>query len=199
MGREYRVLSVLYKQFPLAPRAYFYCEDKSVIGATFEIGGKHEPNPVLQRALERIRAGRDLTSIVADRPRHLVAGLRRLGSELDVAAGIVRDLHRPRVRAGSDAFNRVQAPTAVLALAPFLESDRELACDGRLDGDRDRATAAVPDLRGNRLDELRHELTGIRAGISNQTFVNVLEDASANNFIIDVWIECIGTSEGEIW
>jgi aminoglycoside phosphotransferase (APT) family kinase protein len=35
MGREYRVLSALYRQFPLAPRAYVYCEDKSVIGAAF--------------------------------------------------------------------------------------------------------------------------------------------------------------------
>lgn len=35
MGREYRVLSVLYRQFPLAPRAYVYCEDASVIGAPF--------------------------------------------------------------------------------------------------------------------------------------------------------------------
>jgi aminoglycoside phosphotransferase (APT) family kinase protein len=35
MGREYRVLSVLYRTFPLAPRAYVYCEDPSVIGARF--------------------------------------------------------------------------------------------------------------------------------------------------------------------
>ena len=35
MGREYRVLSVLYRSFPLAPRAYVYCEDPSVIGAPF--------------------------------------------------------------------------------------------------------------------------------------------------------------------
>jgi aminoglycoside phosphotransferase (APT) family kinase protein len=35
MGREYRVLSVLYRAFPLAPRAYLCCEDPSVIGAPF--------------------------------------------------------------------------------------------------------------------------------------------------------------------
>ncbi len=35
MGREYRVLSVLYRAFPPAPRAYLYCEDASVIGAPF--------------------------------------------------------------------------------------------------------------------------------------------------------------------
>ncbi len=35
MGREYRVLSVLYRAYPLAPRAYVYCEDASHIGAPF--------------------------------------------------------------------------------------------------------------------------------------------------------------------
>jgi aminoglycoside phosphotransferase (APT) family kinase protein len=35
MRREYRALSVLYKAFPLAPRAYLYCDDASVIGADF--------------------------------------------------------------------------------------------------------------------------------------------------------------------
>jgi aminoglycoside phosphotransferase (APT) family kinase protein len=35
MGREYRVLSVLYRTFPPAPRAFVYCEDRAVIGAPF--------------------------------------------------------------------------------------------------------------------------------------------------------------------
>jgi aminoglycoside phosphotransferase (APT) family kinase protein len=37
MGREYRVLSVLYKVFPPAPRAFLYCQDPYVIGAPFFI------------------------------------------------------------------------------------------------------------------------------------------------------------------
>ncbi len=37
MSREYKVLSVLYKKFPLAPRAFLLCEDLSVIGAPFFI------------------------------------------------------------------------------------------------------------------------------------------------------------------
>jgi aminoglycoside phosphotransferase (APT) family kinase protein len=37
MGREYRVLSMLYRAFPAAPRAYVYCEDTSVIGAPFYV------------------------------------------------------------------------------------------------------------------------------------------------------------------
>ena len=35
MGREYRALSTLWHAFPQAPRAYVFCEDKSVIGAPF--------------------------------------------------------------------------------------------------------------------------------------------------------------------
>jgi aminoglycoside phosphotransferase (APT) family kinase protein len=35
MGREFRVLSVLYRGYPLAPRAYVYCDDVSIIGAPF--------------------------------------------------------------------------------------------------------------------------------------------------------------------
>jgi aminoglycoside phosphotransferase (APT) family kinase protein len=37
MGREYRVLSVLYKAYPYAPRAHVYCEDVAIIGAPFFI------------------------------------------------------------------------------------------------------------------------------------------------------------------
>ena len=35
MGREYRVLSVLHRAVPLAPRAYLYCLDEGVLGAPF--------------------------------------------------------------------------------------------------------------------------------------------------------------------
>lgn len=37
MKREYRVLSKLYKCFPQAPRAYWFCDDESIIGARFVI------------------------------------------------------------------------------------------------------------------------------------------------------------------
>ncbi|MHA2365026.1 MAG: phosphotransferase family protein [Candidatus Hodarchaeales archaeon] len=37
MGREYKVLSVLYKSFPYAPRAFLYCDDIELIGAPFFI------------------------------------------------------------------------------------------------------------------------------------------------------------------
>ncbi len=37
MGREYRVLSVLHRAFPLVPRAYLFCADEDVLGAPFFI------------------------------------------------------------------------------------------------------------------------------------------------------------------
>jgi aminoglycoside phosphotransferase (APT) family kinase protein len=35
MGREYRVLSALWRAYPPAPRAFLFCEDKSIVGAPF--------------------------------------------------------------------------------------------------------------------------------------------------------------------
>ena len=35
MGREYRVLSVLWRAYPPAPRAFLYCEDRGIVGAPF--------------------------------------------------------------------------------------------------------------------------------------------------------------------
>ncbi|MCY3715473.1 MAG: phosphotransferase family protein [Chloroflexi bacterium] len=37
MGREYRVLSVLHRAYPFAPRSWLYCEDSAVIGAAFQV------------------------------------------------------------------------------------------------------------------------------------------------------------------
>ena len=34
MGREYKVLSVLHKSYPYAPRAFLYSEDTSIIGSS---------------------------------------------------------------------------------------------------------------------------------------------------------------------
>jgi aminoglycoside phosphotransferase (APT) family kinase protein len=37
MRREHRVLAVLWREFPLAPRSYLLCEDENVIGAPFHV------------------------------------------------------------------------------------------------------------------------------------------------------------------
>jgi aminoglycoside phosphotransferase (APT) family kinase protein len=50
MGREYRVLSVLYQAYPLAPRAYVYCDDPAVIGAPFFVMQRRR-GTVVRRAI----------------------------------------------------------------------------------------------------------------------------------------------------
>ena len=91
MGREYRVLSTLYRQFPLAPRAFVYCEDKSVIGAAFFV-------------MER-RRGEVVRTTIPEAMRHHADAGRRMGlalvdamadlHALDAAACGLGDLGRP--------------------------------------------------------------------------------------------------------
>lgn len=59
MAREYRILSNLWRSFPLAPRALHYCEDSGVLGAHFllmeyrqglVIGGKLPASPSIDVA-----------------------------------------------------------------------------------------------------------------------------------------------------
>lgn len=42
MGREFRVLSVLHRAFPPAPRAFHFCDDPAIIGAPFLIMERRE-------------------------------------------------------------------------------------------------------------------------------------------------------------
>jgi aminoglycoside phosphotransferase (APT) family kinase protein len=50
MGREFRVLSVLYAVYPPAPRAYLYCDDPSIIGAPFFVMERRR-GTVIRRAI----------------------------------------------------------------------------------------------------------------------------------------------------
>ena len=42
MSREYRVLSVLHQTFPLAPRAFLYCDEHAIIGSPFIVMERRE-------------------------------------------------------------------------------------------------------------------------------------------------------------
>lgn len=57
MGREYRVLSVLYQAFPYAPRAFLFGDDKSVIGAPFFVMERRQ-GVVVRRTMPEVFAGR---------------------------------------------------------------------------------------------------------------------------------------------
>ena len=72
MGREFRVLSRLWKAFPKAPRAYLLCEDDSVIGAPFFIMERRDGVVVRETVPPRFGGGKDsevnaaLSTVVVD-------------------------------------------------------------------------------------------------------------------------------------
>jgi aminoglycoside phosphotransferase (APT) family kinase protein len=59
MGREYRVLSVLHRAFAAAPRAYVYCEDRSVIGVPFFVMERRRGTVVRREVPPQFGGGAD--------------------------------------------------------------------------------------------------------------------------------------------
>ena len=68
MGREYRVLSVLWRAFPYAPRAFLFCDDPAVIGAPFFVMERRQ-GVVVRRSLPAAFAGQP------DAPRRMSEAL----------------------------------------------------------------------------------------------------------------------------
>lgn len=72
MSREYRVLSRLWKSYPLAPRAIAYCGDESVIGAGFFVMERRSGIVVKDQVPDLFGGGRDvganraLSTVVVD-------------------------------------------------------------------------------------------------------------------------------------
>ena len=92
MVREYRVLSRLWREFPLAPRAFHLCEDSSVLGAPFFLMeyrpgisiGAELPPALVGRADQAARISADLVDVLT--------GLHRV----DPAAADLDSLGRPQ-------------------------------------------------------------------------------------------------------
>jgi len=59
MHREYRALSRLWQKFPLAPRAYLYCDDAAILGAHFVVMERRHGVVVRGVVPEVFGAGRD--------------------------------------------------------------------------------------------------------------------------------------------
>jgi aminoglycoside phosphotransferase (APT) family kinase protein len=57
MAREHRILSVLWRAFPLAPRGIHFCADPSVLGAPFQLI-EYRPGLVIRESLPAPLAGR---------------------------------------------------------------------------------------------------------------------------------------------
>ena len=91
MAREYRVLSRLWREYPLAPRAFHLCEDTSVLGAPFFLM-EYRPGIVIGAELPRALAGKtgDAARIAGD----LVDALTRF-HRVDPAGVDLDTLGRP--------------------------------------------------------------------------------------------------------
>jgi aminoglycoside phosphotransferase (APT) family kinase protein len=130
MAREYRILSRLWRAYPLAPRALMFCEDPVVLGAPFLIL-EHRPGIIVREALPPLargsaKTGADLSSRLVE---SLVAlhsvdpaqvGLETLGSPAgffgrtlagwERRGAAVADLFDPRTFAETVAWLRRRVP-----------------------------------------------------------------------------------------
>src|SRR5258708_5821387 len=75
MRREFKVLSVLHRAYPLAPQAYLHCADPGILGAEFIVMERRH-GLVVRRALPEAYAG------IPDAPRQMSLGL------VDALAGL---------------------------------------------------------------------------------------------------------------
>jgi aminoglycoside phosphotransferase (APT) family kinase protein len=128
MGREYRILSRMWRGFDLAPRGLHLCEDTDVLGAPFLIM-EHRCGIVL---------GGTLPDAIAARPRvgealaeRLIAALTRL-HDVDAASVDLDTLGRPEgflgrqttgwTRRGEAAWEE-ELPTSVARLVDWLAAN----------------------------------------------------------------------------
>jgi aminoglycoside phosphotransferase (APT) family kinase protein len=66
MAREYRILSSLWREYPLAPRAMAFCDEASVLGAPFQII-EYRPGMVIRDTLPPDLAGRPAAGTLLSR------------------------------------------------------------------------------------------------------------------------------------
>ncbi len=85
MAREYRVLSSLWRAYKLAPRALWFCPERNVVGAPFQII-EHRAGMVIRDALPPGLAGRPETGAALS--RHLVESLVSLHAVAPAAIGL---------------------------------------------------------------------------------------------------------------
>lgn len=91
MGREFKVLSRLWRVFPPAPRAYAFCEDESVVGAPFFVMERREGVVVYEEIPEAMRHHDD----VARRVSFALVDAMADFHAVDPAAADLGDLGRP--------------------------------------------------------------------------------------------------------
>jgi aminoglycoside phosphotransferase (APT) family kinase protein len=91
MGREHHVLSRLWRAFPLAPRSYLFCDDKSIIGADFHIMERRHGIAIRTRLPE----GYDWTPELNERLGHMIIDVLASLHQVDPASVGLGDLGQP--------------------------------------------------------------------------------------------------------
>jgi aminoglycoside phosphotransferase (APT) family kinase protein len=119
MKREYRVLSRLWREFPLGPRAYHYCADASIIGADFLIMERRNGIVVRSEIPEEFGGGRD--EVANRKLSELVVDTLADFHAVDPASVGLEDLGKPegflerQVKGWTARFER--AKTSEIAIA----------------------------------------------------------------------------------
>ena len=91
MAREHRILSSLWRAYPLAPRGLYYCAEPDVLGAPFQII-EYRPGIIIRDALPPSLVGRaDVGSTLS---RHIIETLAALHA-VDAASVGLETLGRP--------------------------------------------------------------------------------------------------------
>jgi len=91
MQREFRVLSKLFRYFPLAPRSYLHCADESIIGAPFQIMDRRHGIVIRNRMPELESDGPELRRRLSEMIIDVLADLHGV----DRAAAGLADLGHP--------------------------------------------------------------------------------------------------------
>jgi aminoglycoside phosphotransferase (APT) family kinase protein len=91
MGREHHVLSRLWQAYPLAPRSFLFCNDKSIIGADFHIMERRHGIAIRTRLPE----GYDWTPELNERLGHMILDVLASLHMVDPASVGLGDLGHP--------------------------------------------------------------------------------------------------------
>lgn len=90
MGREFRVLSRLYRHFSPAPRAFHLCEDKAIIGAPFVLLERRRGIVLRYEVGEHFSGMANVTERLSDALVRAEAALHRVDIEAAGLAGLGR-------------------------------------------------------------------------------------------------------------
>ena len=128
MAREYRVLSRLWRRFPLAPRAEHFCKDETVLGAPFFIM-EYRPGVVVRKSVPSSLKGLEsdlsammvevLTAFHAVRPEEVE--LDDLGRPEGFLGRAVEGWIKRAYVASQDIYDDGAPPEAARALEDWLE------------------------------------------------------------------------------